>query len=66
LNFIYQLENPKIENYKVTITDVLGRTMIENNAINQSISTSKWAKGTYFVTLLDNQKPVAIRKIIVQ
>ncbi len=66
LNFVYQLENPKIENYKVTITDVLGRTMIENNAINQSISTSKWAKGTYFITLLDNQKQIAVRKIVIQ
>ncbi len=66
LRFVYQLENQNLQNYKVNVTDILGRKMISNNSINQSISTSRWAKGTYFVTLLDNQKPIAVRKIIVR
>jgi hypothetical protein len=64
LRFVYQLEN--LKNYTVHVTDVLGRKMIENKAVNESIMTSKWAKGTYFVTLFDNQNPVAVRKIVVQ
>lgn len=66
LSFVYQFGNQTIKNYKVNVTDVLGRTMIENESIETSIPTSKWAKGTYFVTLFDNQKPVAVRKIVVQ
>ncbi|AFM03635.1 hypothetical protein Fleli_1198 [Bernardetia litoralis DSM 6794] len=66
LKFIYQFENQNLEDYKVNITDVLGRKIIQNNSIDKSIPTSKWAKGTYFVTLLYNQKPIAVRKIIVQ
>ncbi|WP_338768983.1 MXAN_6640 family putative metalloprotease [Bernardetia sp. ABR2-2B] len=66
LRFVYQLENQNFKNYKVDITDVLGRKMIENESIDKSIPTSKWAKGTYFVTLLYHQKPIAIRKIVVQ
>ncbi len=66
LRFVYQLENQNIKDYKATITDVLGRKMISNKPIDEPITTSKWAKGTYFVTLLYNQKPLAIRKIIVE
>ncbi|WP_338814653.1 MXAN_6640 family putative metalloprotease [Bernardetia sp. Wsw4-3y2] len=66
LRFIYQLENQNLKDYKVNITDVLGRKMTQNNSIEKTIPTSKWAKGTYFVTLLYNQKPVAVRKIVVQ
>jgi len=64
LRFVYQLEN--LKNYTVHVTDVLGRKMIENKSVEETITTSKWAKGTYFVTLFDNQKPVAVRKIVVQ
>lgn len=66
LSFIYKLENQNIKNYKVNVTDVLGRTMIENESIDKSIATSKWAKGTYFATLLYNEKPIAVRKIVLQ
>jgi hypothetical protein len=69
LSFVYQLgqlQNQNLESYKVNVTDALGRTMIENKSVDKSISTIKWAKGTYFVTLLYNQKPVVVRKIVVR
>lgn len=66
LRFVYQLQNQNLANYKVNITDVLGRKMIENSSVDKSIPTSKWAKGTYFVTLLFDEKPIAVRKIVVQ
>ncbi len=64
LSFVYQFTNQN--NYTVNVTDVLGRKMTENKSVSETITTSKWAKGTYFVTLFDDQKPVAVRKIIVQ
>ncbi len=66
LSFVYQLDNQNLKNYKVTVTDILGRKMIESNSVDTPIQTSRWAKGTYFVTLLENKKPVAVRKIVVQ
>ena len=66
LRFIYKLENQNIKNYNVNITDALGRTITKNKSVRESIDTSQWAKGAYFVTLLNNQKPIVIRKIIVQ
>jgi hypothetical protein len=66
LSFVYQLQNQNLENYTVHVTDILGRIMTKNKSVDTSITTSRWAKGTYFATLLYNQVPIAVRKIIVQ
>ena len=66
LNFVYQLQYQNNKNYTVSITDVLGRKVIENQSIETSINTNKWAKGTYIITLFDAKQPIAVRKVIVQ
>ena len=66
LNFVYQLQYQNNKNYTVSITDVLGRKVIENQSIETSINTNKWAKGTYMITLFDKKQPIAVRKVIVQ
>lgn len=65
LNFVYQLDNQNLKKYSVSVTDVLGKKMIENKLVSETITTSKWVKGIYFVTLFENQNPIAIRKIVV-
>ncbi|WP_291726547.1 MXAN_6640 family putative metalloprotease [Bernardetia sp.] len=66
LKFVYKLQNQSNKNYTVSITDILGRKIIENQPIKTSINTNKWAKGTYMVTLFDEKQPIAVRKIIIQ
>ena len=41
---------------RIKITDILGRTILSLNATNETINTSNWNTGVYFINLIDSSK----------
>lgn len=59
--------NGTIGSYKVRVTDVIGRLVINSTVLESnkaSFLCDKWVTGVYFVSIISDKKTIAIKKII--
>jgi hypothetical protein len=63
---LFKIENTEINNLKLCITDILGKTIYDSNLIsnNTQIDLTKYKKGVYTFLIKENNKIVKIFKII--